>query len=94
MSSTIVNISILDVNNKPPSFVEPGKITLNENTAVGTSVYKLLAHDLDANPVLRFYLDASNSEARTEEGILIRPTEYDFTSAFQINPEDGSIKVI
>lgn len=94
MSSTIVNITILDVNNKSPSLIEPGKIILNENTPVGTFVSKLLAHDLDANPKLRFYLNANISEARSEEGILIKPTEYDFANAFHINSETGVVKVI
>ena len=33
-SSVIVNITILDVNNKPPVFIEPGTIHLKENTPV------------------------------------------------------------
>lgn len=83
----------MDVNNKLPIFEDPGKITLLENTPVGTIIYRLVAHDLDANPILKYYLDASVSEARSEEGVLIKQSEYDFVSAFKLNPEDGVIKV-
>lgn len=93
MSATIVNITINDVNNKVPQFEEPKKIVLNENTPVGSYVYKLKAHDLDANPKLRYYLDPNVSEARSEEGVLIKTSEYDFVNAFELNPVDGIITV-
>lgn len=93
MSATVVNITINDVNNKVPQFEEPKKIVLNENTPVGTIIYKLEAHDLDANPKLRYYLDPNVSEARSEEGVLIKTSEYDFANAFELNPIDGTIKV-
>lgn len=84
---------ISDVNNKVPQFEEPKKIVINENTPVGSYVYKLVAHDLDVNPKLRYYLDRNVSEARSEEGILIKTSEYDFVNAFELNPVDGVIKV-
>lgn len=93
MSATIVNITINDVNNKSPQFEDPKKIVLNENTPVGSVVYKLEAHDLDMNPELRYYLDPNVSEARSEEGVLIKTSEYDFVNAFELNPIDGVIKV-
>ena len=80
MASTTVNITITDVNNKLPVFEDPGKITILENTSVGTFICQLLAHDLDADPMLRYYLDRNVSEARSEEGILIKPSEYDFVN--------------
>lgn len=93
MSTTNVNITILDVNNKAPTFMEPEKITFLENTAVGTVLYQLMANDLDSNPILRYYLDSNVSEARTEEGILIKQTEYNYINAFDLNSLDGIIKV-
>lgn len=33
-SSVIVNISVVDVNNKPPVFVDPGTVYVKENTMV------------------------------------------------------------
>lgn len=92
-SATLVNITIMDVNNKFPIFEDPGKITILENTPVGTIVHRLVAHDLDADPVLKYYLDASVSEARSEEGVLIKQSEYDSVNAFKLNPVDGTIKV-
>lgn len=77
-----------------PTFEEPGKITILENTPVGTFICQLAAHDLDTNPILRYYLDPNVSEARSEEGVLIKQTEYDYVNAFNLNPVDGVIKVI
>lgn len=93
-ASAVVNISIMDVNNKPPTFDEPGRLTILENTIVGTEIYQLVAHDLDADAVLKFYLDATVSEARSEEGVLIKPTDYDFINAFHLNSVDGVLKVV
>lgn len=93
LSSTIVNITILDVNNKLPIFEDPGKITILENTAVGTVIHQVIAHDLDTNPALRYFLDPSVSEARSEEGVLIKLTEYDYVNAFHLSPIDGVLKV-
>lgn len=33
-AEVLVNITIIDVNNKPPVFVDPGTVTLRENTPV------------------------------------------------------------
>lgn len=33
-AAVLVNITIVDVNNKPPVLVEPGTITVRENTQV------------------------------------------------------------
>lgn len=93
-ASTVVNITIMDVNNKPPIFEEPGRLTILENTIVGTKIFRLVAHDLDADAVLKYYLDATVSEARSEEGVLIKLTEYDFVNAFHLNSVDGVLKVV
>lgn len=93
LASTTVNITILDVNNKFPIFEEPGKITILENTVVGTVIHKVIAHDSDANPMLRYSLDPSVSEARSEEGIIIKLTEYDYVNAFHLGPINGILKV-
>lgn len=33
-AEVLVNITIIDVNNKPPIFVDPGTVTIRENTQV------------------------------------------------------------
>lgn len=93
-SFTNVNITILDVNNKAPTFTDPGTVVVQENVAVGTSVYQLIANDQDSGSVLQYKLDANTSEARSEIGALVKTSEYDYLSAFEINPTDGMIKVI
>lgn len=95
LSSTVnVNITISDVNNKAPSFTNPGTVIVPENTPVGTYVYRLIANDLDAKPMLRYHLDPSTSEARSEEGSIVKQSEYDYLGAFEINPMDGLIRVV
>lgn len=88
-----VNITVLDVNNKPPTFVEPEVVYIRENTPVGTYVYRMVATDLDAKPKLRYFIDTNHSEARTEDGVLVKLTDYDFISAFELNPVDGLVRV-
>lgn len=51
------------------------------------------ATDADERPVLRFSIDYRSSEARTEEGALVAPTEYDYNNIFSINAVDGTITV-
>lgn len=95
LSSTVnVKITILDVNNKAPSFTNPGTVEVTENTPVGTYVYRLIANDLDAKPMLRYHLDPNTSEARSEEGSIVKQSEYDYLGAFEINPIDGLIRVV
>ncbi|GLH04217.1 Cadherin-87A [Gryllus bimaculatus] len=90
----IVNISIIDVNNKVPVFLDPGVLRVKENTQVGQYIHKIQAIDPDDKPILRYRLDASNSEARSEEGTLIKSSEYDFMSMFELDPISGYLRVV
>lgn len=92
-ASVLVNITILDVNNKPPYYLDPGIIQIRENTPVGTEVYELIAKDPDSNPILRYHIDHQNSEARNEDGALIKIGDYDFISMFDLNPMTGMLKI-
>lgn len=93
-TTCVVNITVLDVNNKPPAFNELQNVLIKENTVVGTMVYRLVANDLDDEPVLRYFIDSETSEARNENGVLIKPTEYDFMSAFDLSPNEGILRVV
>lgn len=93
-AATLVNITIADVNNKLPIFQDPGTVVIRENTAVGTAVFRLKAWDPDSKPILRYRIDNQTSEARSEEGVLIKQGEYDYVSAFQLNEDDGLLKVV
>lgn len=95
LSSTChVNITVIDVNNKPPMFTELETVHIKENTPVGTFVYRLIASDVDNEPVLRYFFDSDASEARSENGVIVKQTEYDYMSAFDLNPNDGMIRVV
>ncbi|XP_054716346.1 cadherin-23-like [Uloborus diversus] len=92
-SRVSVNISIMDVNNKAPKFIDPKQAIISEGAKVGTVVTKVSATDADERPVLRFSIDYRTSEGRTEEGALVSPTEYDYNNIFSINAVDGTITV-
>ncbi|XP_039274949.1 cadherin-23, partial [Nilaparvata lugens] len=95
LSATVpVQITIDDVNNKPPVLAEPGTVRIKENTRVGQVVHRVVAQDPDESPVLRYTLDADSCEARSEEGTLVKAAEFDFVAAFELNPLDGRLKVV
>ncbi|XP_069185641.1 cadherin-23 isoform X4 [Procambarus clarkii] len=89
---TVVNITILDVNNKLPIFKDPGTVRVFENEDIGSYVHRVEAVDLDARPRLRYSIDAESSEARNEEGAIVKPSEYDFAGAFEISQVEGVIR--
>ncbi|KAH8330723.1 hypothetical protein KR067_006821 [Drosophila pandora] len=94
MTTATVNISIQDVNNKPPVLGEMPALKVLENTVVGTQVYRLHATDSDQNSILRYKLNPEHCEARNEEGALVKNSEYDFLGAFDVDAIEGSLKVI
>ncbi|XP_044743020.1 cadherin-23, partial [Chrysoperla carnea] len=92
-TSVIVNITINDVNNKPPTFIDPGIVEIKENIPVGTQIAQLKANDLDTAAILRYSIDPATSEARNEDGTLIKNTDMDYLSLLDLNPVDGILKV-
>ncbi|CAH1646513.1 unnamed protein product [Spodoptera littoralis] len=93
-AAVLVNITIVDVNNKPPVLIEPGTITVRENTQVGTQIYRASAHDPDDQPVLRYAIDKTGSVARDEDGVPISVAEYDYLALWDLNAVDGTLKVV
>lgn len=94
-AATLVNITIADVNNKLPIFQDPGSpVVIKENTPVGTEVFRIVARDPDSQPILRYRIDNQTSEARSEEGVLIKQAEHDYLSAFELNEDDGLLRVV
>lgn len=93
MSAAAVNITVLDVNNKSPDIIDPGIIQIKENIPIGSKIFKIMANDLDSMPMLKYYFNPNVSEAKTEDGIPIKLTDYNFVNAFEINERDGVIKV-
>jgi len=92
-SEVMVEVQIEDVNNKAPQFIDPGTIAVRENVPVGEIIYRIKAVDLDAKPVLRYYIDPGKSEARNEEGVRIKQSDYNYTAVFELSPVDGILKV-
>lgn len=92
-STTDVNITVTDVNNKPPVFRDPGTIRIKENVNVGEYVYRLVAKDQDALPILRYRIDWNHTEARNEEGTIIRSSDASYGDLFDLDPMDGTLRV-
>ncbi|KAK4293967.1 hypothetical protein Pmani_033375 [Petrolisthes manimaculis] len=91
---TVVNITILDVNNKPPVFVNPGTVRVFENENTGFFVHRVEAEDLDARPRLRYYIDPFTSSARNEEGAIVKPSDYNYIEAFEMDSVEGVIRTV
>lgn len=53
-----------------------------------------MASDPDIAPILRYRIDPNSSEARNEEGTLIRVQEYDYLAALELNALDGLLRVL
>ncbi|MPC29093.1 Cadherin-23 [Portunus trituberculatus] len=70
------------------------EVLIYENVNSGFYVHRVEAVDLDAQPRLRYSLDPQNSEARNEEGAIVKPTEYNYMSAFEMNEVDGVIRTV
>ena len=72
LSLSIVNITILDVNNKPPYF-DPtlllGLFHVPENLPVGSEVTTVTAKDRDISSSLLYSIDNNRSISRNEFGI-------------------------
>ena len=87
-----VNISIVDVNNKPPTLRPPGIVHIIENTPSGTEVGQLVASDPDDNPDLSYSLcsgeDSLSSEAKNEEGTLV---PFNVADAFRVDLKSGKV---
>lgn len=93
MATTLVNISIIDVNNKAPILTDPGIIRIKENVPVGYFVYKIQAIDLDDSAVLEYSLNLNESEAKNEDGVLVKLVDYNFVELFKIDKKSGTLRV-
>ncbi|XP_064458528.1 cadherin-23-like isoform X2 [Ornithodoros turicata] len=88
-SSAVVNISILDVNNKVPTFEDPVPVNVVENSAIGSTVAVLRAADLDEKPALKYSL--CEGEAFNEDGALVSAVRVD--KLVRVAPADGKLTV-
>ncbi|KAK9884479.1 hypothetical protein WA026_007322 [Henosepilachna vigintioctopunctata] len=89
-----VHITVIDMNNKKPVFIDPDKIVIKENLPVGTVVTKIVANDLDVTSELFYTIDPYNCEARTERGNLLqKTTEFDCVEMFNLNAKTGLLTV-
>lgn len=57
-------------------------------------MHRVVANDPDIAPILRYRIDPNSSEARNEEGTLIKIQEYDYLSTLELNALDGLLRVV
>lgn len=57
-------------------------------------MHRVVANDPDIAPILRYRIDPNSSEARNEEGTLIKIQEYDYLSLLELNALDGLLRVV
>ena len=92
--TTIVNITILDVNNKNPYFIHhPDPIVIPEDANVDDFIVSVDARDPDSSSNLEFTLNFNKSIARTSQGTTIIDSGNLLKEAFVINKRSGSINV-
>ena len=91
--SVEVIIDVEDVNNKIPVFKEPGVIKIKENLEPGKHICDIEATDPDHDHNLKFTFDKNNSEARNEEGTIVKQGDVDFVDFFDLNPTNGTLRV-
>ncbi|XP_073991281.1 cadherin 88C isoform X3 [Rhodnius prolixus] len=92
-ATTTVEINVTNVNNKPPILNDPGTITVRENSPVGHIVGRLIATDPDPTARLRYSVDSTGVEGRTEEGRLVRNSEVDLLSLLDLDATEGIIRL-
>nr|CAD7428205.1 unnamed protein product [Timema monikensis] len=61
---------------------------------VGKYVHNIRAVDPDEKPLLRYRISPENSEARNEEGTIVKSSEYDYVHMFDLNPMEGHLRVV
>ncbi len=93
-STTLVNITVIDVNNKPPIFRHMAPVTVKENVHTGHLLGTLEASDLDSSAELRFSIDFASSEAFDETGLLLSAAEASLGRLFEVDPASGDMRVV
>ncbi|KRT78309.1 Cadherin, partial [Oryctes borbonicus] len=88
-----VNITVMDINNKLPIFPDQGRISIMENTMVGTLITRFNASDLDSTAIIRYALDANLCEAKNERGIPLKPIDFNCSAYFLLDQFDGTLRV-
>lgn len=91
VSTTTVNVSILDVNNKVPVFEMGPEVRVMENENQGYFITKLTAKDPDRNARLRYTIDEFESVALNEDGR--RLSAFPVLDLFELDSVNGDIRV-
>ena len=98
-ATVVIRVSILDVNDNPPTIETTGSLTLPENTAVGTTVHTFSATDPDSsdNGLLIYTITGGNTDHsfqidNTGALSLLQALDYERMSEYTLTVQvsDGS----
>ncbi|XP_072941019.1 cadherin-87A [Epargyreus clarus] len=93
-ATTTVFVTILDVNDKPPTFNTTESTTyISERTTVGDVVTKIIAQDTDFNSKLKYSI-IEPIKAMSKAGVQLKANApYDYRNVFRIDEDTGEIIV-
>ncbi|XP_011505905.1 PREDICTED: cadherin-23 [Ceratosolen solmsi marchali] len=92
-ATTTVSVTIIDVNNKPPVFIDSTHlIYVSERAAIGEMVLKLTATDPDSDAEIEYSI-VEPIKAVDKTGVALKSGIYDYKTAFRINRTTGAISV-
>ena len=81
-ATTIIIITLQDLNDNPPRFLSPQSTDISEATPIGTSVYQIMAEDRDSgiNSEFAFEITSPHTEFSIDDvtGIVRVNGELDF----------------
>ncbi|CAG9818294.1 unnamed protein product [Phaedon cochleariae] len=90
---TLVDVNVIDVNNKAPVIQDPGVVSVTENSAVGTVIANLTADDQDYTAKLVFKIDETECVALNERGIALKNRDFDCYGSFYVEPSSGVMTI-
>ncbi|XP_035214777.1 cadherin-related family member 1-like [Stegodyphus dumicola] len=92
-ASATVLVSVEDVNNKPPKFLEESYVQyIPESTNIGEEVLTVEASDPDEGAKLRYSI-VEPIVARDKTGSFVTSSSYNYKAAFRIDGTTGKITV-
>jgi cadherin 23 len=93
--SATVNVTVRDVNNKPPYFDYPvSSLSILENINPGSFISVVTARDPDRTASLRYFIDSAASKALSEDGRIVSSRIFSVDETFQLDPNNGDLRAV
>ena len=94
-STSMVEINIDDVNDKPPKFASESYVVYctDKQLQVGHEIIKVSAHDTDLDAKLRYSIEERGITVRDKTGLLLPSHIPNVISSIRLDPISGSLKI-